>query len=381
MSYQYTVIGAGLAGASAARLLADKGNKVLVLEKLPHIGGSTYDFTDDSGVLVHKYGPHIFHTSDKEVYDFLVRFTDFNGYQHKVAAKIGEDYCAVPFNIESVSKVYGKEKAGEILSEAKKAGAFPTVSVLKLMQSDSPLLKELGEYVYNNIFLFYTMKQWGKSPAEIDPATTERVPVRFSEDDRYFSDTYQGLPVNGYTEMISKMLDSENITVKTGVNVDVKVIENKIYLSGTPLDGKLVYTGETDRLFGYCYGRLPYRTLDFEFETHNTDSYQPYATVNYTVSEKFTRITEFKKMTLQKINGVTTIMKEYSKEFTGNDGEIPYYPVISDESRRQYAEYKALSDKMPQLILAGRLADFRYYNMDAVVRRVMDVIAAETDGE
>ena len=381
MSAHYTVIGAGLAGATAARLLADSGNNVLVLEKLPHVGGSVYDEKDGSGVLVHRYGPHIFHTSDKEVYSFLRRFTEFNGYTHRVAAMIDGRYVPVPFNKNSIVKAFGSEKGAKMISEAEKLETFPAVSVLTLIGSQSDLLKELGEYVYKNIFLYYTTKQWGKAPSEIDPATTARVPVRFTDDDRYFTDCFQGLPSDGYTEMVKRMLESERITVRLGVEAEVTIRDNRIFVSGRPVEGKLIYTGETDRLFGYRFGRLPYRTLDFEFETLNEDSYQPYATVNYTVSENFTRITEFKKMTLQKTDGVTSIMKEYSREFTGNEGEIPFYPVITDESREIYSEYLALSRNIPGLVLAGRLADYKYYNMDAVVRRVMDVLSADTKGE
>ena len=370
--YDYTVIGAGLAGMTAARILADQGKRVLVIEKLQHIGGSIYDYKDQSGVLVHKYGPHIFHTNHKEVFDFLSRFTEWNGYSHKVVAKLEKGEIPVPFNLTALEEVYGIEKAARVTEKLKTEFGTDTVSVMKLRESADAELSELGEYVYQNIFLYYTMKQWGKKPSEIDPKTTERVPVRLSRDDRYFTDVYQGLPTAGYTEMADRMLDSERITVKTGCENAIELKDGQIFIEGEETDSKVVYTGELDRLMGYRFGKLPYRTLDFVFETHNMDSYQSAATVNYTVSEDFTRISEFKKMTLQKVDGVTTIMKEYPRQYEGKEGEIPYYPVANPESAALYAKYREEAGKYG-LILLGRLAEYKYYNMDAVVKRAMEI--------
>ena len=373
-NYDYIVIGAGLAGITAARLLADKGNNVLVLEKLNHIGGSVYDYEDESGILVHKYGPHIFHTNHKEVFDFLSRFTEWNGYQHRVAARLNDGEIPVPFNLTALENIYGEEKAAQITQKLKNEFGSETVSVMKLRNSADAELREVGDYVYDNVFLYYTMKQWGKKPTEIDPKTTERVPVRLSKDDRYFTDTYQGLPTAGYTEMARRILESERITVKTGCENCIELKDGKIFIEGSETDTKVVYTGELDRLMSYKFGKLPYRTLDFVFETLNVDSYQSKATVNYTVSEDFTRITEFKKMTLQKKDGVTTIMKEYPRQYEGKEGEIPYYPVANDESASLYAKYFEEAQKYVNLILLGRLAEYKYYNMDAVVKRAMELL-------
>ena len=375
MKYDYVVIGAGLAGATAARILSDKGNSVLVLEKLPHVGGSVYDCYDETGILIHKYGPHIFHTNDKEVYDFVCRFAEFNGYSHKVVAKLSDCYVPVPFNCEALRRVYGEEKAKALTDALKEKFGTDTVSIMDLRQSEEPELKALGEYVYENIFLYYTMKQWEKKPSEIDPKTPARVPVRLSEDDRYFTDAYQGLPTVGYTDMVENMLKSDRITVKTGVEAQLTLRDGKIKINGEPTDAKIVYSGELDKLFGYCYGALPYRTLDFVFETHELDSYQSHATVNYTVSEKFTRISEFKKMTLQEKDGVTTILKEFSRAYDRENGDIPYYPVANPQSAELYEKYLEQARKYPQMILLGRLAEYKYYNMDAVIRRVMNVLA------
>ena len=373
--FDYIICGAGLAGATAARLLAEKGKKVLILEKLPHIGGSVYDSIDESGVLIHNYGPHIFHTNNKKVFDFLSRFTEWNGYSHKVEAKLEKCNVPVPFNLKSIELVYGAEKTEKLSALVKEEFGTDTVSVMSLVESKNNELSALGKFVYNNIFLYYTVKQWGKQPHEVDPKTTSRVPVRLSYDDRYFTDEYQGLPLVSYTATVEKMLCHENITVK--LNEDalkrLALSDDKIYFDGEETEAKVVYTGETDRLFGFKHGHLPYRTLDFKFETHNVDSYQSAATVNYTVSEDFTRITEFKKLTLQKKDGVTTVMKEYPRQYEGKDGEIPYYPVASDESREMYEKYVSLAGEYKNLILVGRLAEYKYYNMDAVVARAMEL--------
>ncbi len=369
MNYNVIICGAGLAGAAAARLMSEKGKNVLVLEKLPHVGGSVYDEYDAAGILIHKYGPHIFHTNNKDVFDFLSRFTEWLPYYHKVLAKINGEYLPVPFNISALRKTYGEEKAASMLSAMKTEFGTDTVSVMALRDSKNEELKELGEYVYKNIFLYYTMKQWGKSPDEVDPATTARVPVRLSEEDGYFTDKYQGMPKDGYLAMVEKMLDHENIEVRTSCDAKehIKLEGGKVYFDGEQTDATLIYTGQIDALLDFCYGRLPYRTLDFVFETKAQNEFQPAATVNYTVDEDFTRITEFKKLTLQEKEGVTTIMKEYPRDFEGKPGEIPYYPVANEDSAELYGKYKAMCEEYPNIILLGRLAEYRYYNMDAVV--------------
>lgn len=377
MSFDYIVCGSGLAGSAASRILAEKGKKVLILEKLPHVGGSVYDLQDDAGILIHKYGPHIFHTNNGEVFKFLSRFTEWIDYQHRVIAKLDGFEIPVPFNTESLRRVYGEEKAKHLTALLKETYGTDTVSIMSLRDSENSELKELGEYVYNNVFLYYTMKQWEKKPSEIDPATTARVPVRLSDDDRYFTDKYQGMPKEGYTALIENMLAHENITIETDCDAltRIELKDGKIFLDGEETSAGVIYTGETDRLFDFKYGRLPYRTIDFVFETHNVDSYQNAATVNYTVSEKFTRITEFKKLTGQKKDGVTTIMKEFSRQYEGRDGDIPYYPISNKESAELYGKYRALCDEYPRITLLGRLAEYKYYNMDAVIAHVIETLA------
>lgn len=382
--YDTIVIGAGFAGAVTAIQLARGGKKVLVLEKRGHIGGNAYDCPDGSGVLIHKYGPHIFHTNDKKVFDFLSEFTKWYDYSHKVAANIYGKEIPVPFNLNSLYKVYDESKAKRVESKLINTfGENRKVTILELKKSADPELKELSEYVYDNVFVYYTIKQWGKKPEEIDPATTARVPVSISRDDRYFQDTYQGIPKDGYTRLFENLLDHENITVKlnTDAKSELTFTEDAVLFRGVPFSGQIVYTGAVDELFDCCYGRLPYRTLDFEFETFNKDFVQSHGTINYTVTEAYTRITEFKHMTGQVIKNKTTTCKEYSREYTSAPGEIPYYAIINDENNRLYNKYKEKADRYKNLYLIGRLAEYKYYNMDAIAAKALQLSKALSKGD
>lgn len=370
------VIGAGTAGAVAARCLAEEQNKkVLVLEKKAHIGGNCYDEKDSYGILIHKYGPHIFHTNDEEVYAWFSRFTKWYAFGHEVVARVGEQLIPVPFNLNTLKQVYGGEK-GDAL-EQKLVGAFgegARVPILKLRQHPDKEIQGIADYVYENIFLRYTMKQWGQKPEDIDPAVTGRVPVVISYDNRYFGDKYQGMPLDGYTPMFEKMLSHENITVKKGVEAsDVLRLSREdgcVMLEGKPFEGDVIYTGPVDELFDCCFGRLPYRTLRFDFEHYDRPDYQGHSVVNYTVSEDFTRITEFKYLTGQKAPD-TTIVKEYPAAYTGADGEIPYYAIQNPENQALYEKYEALAGKIKNFHLLGRLAEYKYYNIDAMAARAL----------
>ncbi|MDE6107288.1 MAG: UDP-galactopyranose mutase [Oscillospiraceae bacterium] len=379
--YDCLVIGAGFAGAVVAGELAQAGKQVLVLEKRPHVGGNAYDCPDEHGILIHQYGPHIFHTNDKRVFDYLSQYTQWREYQHRVVANIPDEkggrlQYPVPFNLTSLEVAFGEEegkKLGEKLIAA--YGAEKKVTILELRQNPDPEISALADYVYEHVFVHYTMKQWGQKPEEIDPNTTARVPVFLSRDDRYFQDTYQGMPLEGYTPIFEKILDHPNITVELGVDAAERLTltGGKTLLDGEEFTGDVVFTGQADELFGFRFGRLPYRTLDFGFETLEQDYFQTHGTVNYTVDEPYTRITEFKHLTGQEKPGVTTIMKEHSKAYTGAAGEIPYYAIINPENNALYAEYKAEAEKFPRLHLLGRLAEYKYYNMDAIVGRALDL--------
>ena len=390
MAYDVLIVGAGYAGAVAARRLAEDGGKrVLVLERRPHVGGNAYDCPDAAGILIHQYGPHIFHTNDRRVFDYLSRFTQWRRYQHRVIANLPRDnpevvpagkktggrfFFPVPFNLDSLKNAFGPEE-GERLGQ-KLLDAYPAqsqVTILELRQNPDPEISAIADYVYEHVFVHYTMKQWGQRPEDIDPATTARVPVRLSTDGRYFQDAYQGMPLEGYTLMFERMLDHPNITVETGVDAlsRLELADSAIKLDGQVFAGPVIYTGQADELFGFQFGPLPYRTLDFAYDTLKQDYFQTHGTVNYTVDGDFTRITEFKHLTGQEKPGVTTIMREYSKAYTGAEGEIPYYAIINPANNALYAKYKAQADQYPNLRLLGRLAEYKYYNMDAIAARAL----------
>lgn len=387
-AYDALVVGAGLAGSVTARELAQRGGmRVLVLERRSHIGGNAYDRLDQAGVLIHQYGPHIFHTNDPKVFSYLSRFTRWRDYQHRVVANLpgpnGRFEMPVPFNLTSLEMAFGKEKAQRLEQKLLDAyGPERKITILTLRQSEDEELREVADYVYEHVFVHYTMKQWGQRPEEIDPDTTARVPVFLSRDDRYFQDEYQGMPLKGYTPMFESMLDHPNITVELGRDARdrLELREDGVYLDKAPFAGPVIYTGAVDELFGLSLGRLPYRTLEFQFETLPHTWFQSHGTVNYTMDEDFTRITEFKHMTGQELEGRTTIVREYSHPFTGAPGETPYYAIINQENNQLYQRYRDLAGHYPNLHLLGRLAEYKYYNMDAIVARALDAADDLLDG-
>ncbi len=372
--YDCIIIGSGIAGAAAARVLAEEqGRKVLVLEKKHHIGGNCYDGKDEYGILVHWYGPHIFHTGNEEVYEWLSRFTDWYAFGHEVVARVGDKLLPVPFNLNTLKMVYGEEKAAVLEKKLVDTFGFGArVPILKLREQQDEDLRAIADYVYENVFLRYTMKQWGQTPEEIDPAVTGRVPVVISYDNRYFGDKYQGMPRDGFTPMFEKMLAHPNIEIRTNTNAkDALVIsekEGKVLLEGQEFHGTVIYTGPVDELFDCRFGRLPYRTLRFDFEHYDKPDYQGHSVVNYTVSEDYTRITEFKYLTGQKADS-TTIVKEYPFAYTGAEGEIPYYAIMNEENNALYRKYADLAAQIPDFHLLGRLAEYKYYNIDAMAAK------------
>ena len=281
----------------------------------------------------------------------------------------------VPFNLNTLHMVYEKEKADTLEKKLIETfGMGSRVPILKLREQEDPEIRQIADYVYENIFLHYTMKQWGQTPEEIDPAVTGRVPVVISYDNRYFQEPWQGMPLHGYTPMFEKMLDHPKIRVETGVDARsrIRFEEDQVILDGEPFCGEVIYTGPVDELFNCCFGRLPYRSLRFDFEYLDQEDYQGHSVVNYTVSEDFTRITEFKYLTGQKAPG-TTIVREYPFAYTGAESEIPYYSIANEANQALYEKYRALTEKIPNVWLLGRLAEYKYYNIDAMVMKALEL--------
>ncbi|GAB6888636.1 UDP-galactopyranose mutase [Desulfothermus okinawensis JCM 13304] len=373
----YLIIGSGLAGSVIAeRISTILNKKVLIIEKRNHIGGNCYDYKDENGIIVHKYGPHLFHTNCKEVFDYISNFTDWHIYQHRVLAFIDGKKVPIPFNLNSLYLVFPETLARRIEEKLLKRYHYNSkVPILELKKENDEDLKFLAEYIYQKIFLNYTAKQWGMKPEEIDPEVTARVPVFIGKDDRYFTDTYQAVPTGGYTKIFERMLDHPNIKLmlstdfKEVMNVDIE--SRKIYFLGQEIKGKVIFTGMIDELFDYKFGELPYRSLDLRFETLDKEWFQEVPTVNYPNDCDFTRITEFKHIHPVDTKR-TVILKEYPKQYkTGKD--MPYYPFFTKENRELYNKYKELAEKFENLILVGRLAEYRYFDMDDVVKRALEI--------
>ena len=378
LNYDAIVVGAGYAGAVCARRLAEAcGDKVAIIERRDHIAGNAYDCLDDAGVLIHKYGPHIYHTTNDRVHEFLSRFTEWTDYSHKVLANIHGTLMPVPFNHQSLRLAFGEEK-GERLYQKLVAtfGEDKKVPIMDLREKNDPELSEVADFVYENIFLHYTMKQWGKTPDQIDPAVMGRVPVFVGDDDRYFPQApHQGMPVVSYTDLFEHMLDHDLISVFLGVDARdlLSVGDGRVNICGKPYGGEVIYTGALDELFGFDLGALPYRTVDMVFETLDEDQFQPVGTVNYTVSENFTRITEFKNMTGQKVPGKTTILREYSRTYLPGVGETPYYVINEPENIELYRRYRERVADVLNFHVVGRLAEYRYYDMDGVTASALEL--------
>lgn len=377
------VVGAGFSGATIARLFAESGKDVIVIDKRETIGGNAYDYVDKNGVMVQPYGPHIFHTHDKLVFDFLSKFTEWEKYEHKVKARVRKDkYVPVPFNLTSLFDLFPKEKAERIKKVlVEEIGMDKKVPILQLKKHESAEIREFAEFVYKNIFYIYTMKQWGFRPEHLGEEVMNRVPVYVSYEDRYFTDEFQFMPKDGFAKMISNILRHPKIKLKlkTDAKKEITLSDGKIYFGGKELDGTLIYTGCVDELFDYKHGVLPYRSLKFKFKTIKKPSYQDYAVVNYTTSHKFTRISEFSKFTCAPQEN-TVIVKEYPKKFKKGKN-IPYYPIPIEKNRKHYLKYEEEAKDYKELYLIGRLAKYKYMDMDDAVRNAMDLYQEITGDE
>ena len=370
------IIGAGFAGATVANVLANKGKNVLIIDKRDHIGGNAYDYVEED-ILIHKYGPHIFHTNSKEVFDYLSNFTEWYKYEHKVLGHVDNKLVPIPFNFKSIEECL-PEKAEKLIELLKKDyGEGKKVPIMELLSNENEDIRHLANYIYEHVFKYYTMKQWDMKVEELDSAVSARVPVNTSYDDRYFNDTYQYMPKEGYTKLIEKMLDNEHIEVLLGTNVTdiLKLEDGTIYYNGEVFEGDVYYTGALDELFEYKHGELPYRSLDLILERLN-GTFQDAATENYPENDvKFTRITEYKHFMEVEPKGVTYIHTEYPFPYrrNGEVGNVPYYPIIKDENQALYETYVKEASKYPKLHLIGRLAEYKYYNMDAIVLKALEM--------
>jgi UDP-galactopyranose mutase len=353
--YDYLVVGAGLAGGVLAERLAHgMGKRVLIIDKRDHIAGNTFDYHNEAGILVHKYGPHIFHTNSAEVMQYLSKFTQWRNYEHRVLASVDGKLVPIPINLTTIEQLYNLtlDPAAMQAFLAARAETNRTIRT-----SEDIVLSRVGRELYEKFFRNYTRKQWGLDPSELDASVAGRIPVRFDRDDRYFTDTFQAMPLDGFTRMFERMLDSPNITIRTSVEfADIA----RAY-PGT----KTIFTGPVDEYFGFRYGPLPYRSLEFKHETYGQQRFQPAAVVNYPNDHDYTRVTEFKYLTGQQ-SQKTSVVYEYPRA----EGD-PYYPIPRPENAALYARYKELADRRPDVHFVGRLATYKYYNMDQVVAQAL----------
>lgn len=363
MTYNNLIIGAGITGITLAERLASRGESILVIEKRKHIGGNCYDYFNEDENYVQEYGPHIFHTNHQEVWEYLSGFTEWHNYQHQVLGKVQNQLIPIPFNFNSIDQLYKEEEAKELKNIIiDQYGKNQKIPILELKNNSHPKLKELADFVYENIFLHYTLKQWDLKPEEIDPSVTARVPVFSGYDNRYFQDTHQGIPKEGFSKMFEKMLDNSNIELK--LDIDYKdIIKNVKY-------EKLFYTGPLDYFFSYKYGKIKYRRINLKKEKYTISSFQEAGVINYpTKKDKFTRITEFNKF-LSIENDTTVTAKEYPSWQKG----FQAYPVQTKENQEIIERYLSESDKLKKTFFVGRLAECKYYNMDETVKRVLELI-------
>jgi len=353
--FDYLIVGAGFAGSVLAERLARvAGKRVLVVEKRNHVGGNAYDCYDDAGLLIHKYGPHIFHTNSADVFRYLSQFTEWRPYQHRVRARVDGQLVPIPINLDTVNTLYGTHFNAFELKQFFASVAEPRDPI---RTAEDVVVSKVGRELYEKFFRTYTRKQWGLDPSELDASVTARVPARNNRDDRYFGDTFQSMPLHGFTRLFERMLAHPN--VKVLLNCDYREIVGQLSFE------QMIYTGPIDEFFDYRFGKLPYRSLEFRWETRDQEWVQPVAVVNYTVDEAYTRVTEMKHLTGQ-VHPRTTLVYEVPTA----QGD-PYYPVPQPANAELYQRYRALAEATPDVHFAGRLATYRYYNMDQVVAQAL----------
>lgn len=353
--FDYLVVGAGFAGCVIAeRLARGMKKRVLLIDRRNHIAGNAYDCHNEHGILIHRYGPHIFHTNSLAIFTYLSRFTEWRQYQHRVRACVDGRLVPIPINIETLQELYGLNLSPQGMRDFLAGVAEPRE---RIETSEDVVVNQVGRELYEKFFRGYTRKQWGLDPSELDAQVTARVPVRFSRDDRYFTDAYQAMPAQGFTRMFENMIDDPNIKVL--LNADYREVRDEVEF------GDIIFTGPVDEFFDYRYGKLPYRSLEFRHETHHRAVFQPAPVVNYPNEYTYTRCTEFKYLTGQE-HPLTSVVYEFPCE----EGD-PYYPIPRPANRELYGKYQELAQATPGVHFVGRLATYRYYNMDQVVGQAL----------
>ncbi len=353
--FDWLIVGAGFAGSVLAeRLASQRDERVLLIDRRPHIGGNAYDRYDDAGVLMHQYGPHIFHTNSEAVFDHLSQFTRWRPYEHRVLAKVDDMLVPIPINLDTVNRLYGLSLNSDQLAQwfASRAEHCEEIKT-----SEDVVVSTVGRELYEKFFRGYTKKQWGVEPSQLDKSVTARVPTRLNHDDRYFGDEYQFMPLHGYTRMFERMVDHPNINVM--LQTDFEEVRNEVFYK------RLIFTGPIDEYFNFRFGKLPYRSLRFEHVTLDKQQHQPVAVVNYPQTEAYTRVTEYKHLTGQE-HPKTSL----TYEFPSDEGD-PYYPVPRAENAEIYKRYEKLAIAQQNVWFVGRLATYRYYNMDQVVGQAL----------
>lgn len=379
MEYDYVVVGAGLSGGILARKLAEKNNKkVLIVERRNHIAGNMYDFDDQHGIKVQQYGPHVFHTKVEDAYRFITQYCESIPYRTHCEAVIDGISTPSPFNFKTIEQFYDKESANRLIKMMLSYyNNREEVTIVEMLECEEPSIKAYAQFLFDKDYRLYTAKQWKLDPSEIDPSVLKRVPIVLSYRNTYFSDKYEFMPKNGFEAFYRNLVDHPNISIVLGIDalehltVDEK--NKQIHYDGEAVN--LIYTGAIDELFNYRFGVLPYRSLNFEFKSFKVDSFQNAAIVAYPQAKGYTRITEYTKMPEQKGIGWTSVVYEYPVAYDKNAeiGKEPYYPVLTNDSRSMYKKYSAYAATYKNLTLCGRLAEFKYYNMDQVVLRALEV--------
>ena len=372
---QALVVGCGLSGSVIARELAENGFNVTILEKRNHIGGNMYDYVDEYGILVHKYGPHTFHTSKKELFDYMCKYAQWDEYHLTCGAEINGICTPTPFNYKTIDDFYPINEACILKSEIAKT--FPnrdTATVVEALNCGNEKVENYARFLFDNDYSLYSAKQWGVAPSEIDPSILKRVPLRFNYNEGYFNDEFQVMPHTSFTSFFENLLNHKNISVNLNIDAlnHITIKDSEIYYNGNRISYPVIYSGPLDELFCCCYGRLPYRSLRFEWKHENKKSFQKYPVVAYPQAKDYVRIIEYKKLPVQNVFG-TTYEIEYSLPYKKGEHNEPYYPMLTCDSLELYEKYKVLSDQVDNLYTCGRLGEFKYYNMDQALENALYV--------